>query len=154
MGGAQSPIARRLGRDDAKPVQDFDRQLQGVAARIDPVGQVQRVYEELELGDFEAVRPAIEDYFEKTKDYQVNRLGLEGVLIREIAPGSAAEKAGVRQGDVILEVNRHKAGSVADVQAEAKKREGSGPLLLLLKRGEASLFAALNVLMRPSSIHP
>jgi len=74
------------------------------------------------------------------------RVGLapgEGVLVVGVEPGSAAEKAGVRQGDVILEVNRHKAASVADVQAEAKKHEGNGPLLLLLKRGEASLFAAL-----------
>jgi serine protease Do len=74
------------------------------------------------------------------------RVGLapgEGVLVAGVEPGSAADKAGVRQGDVILEVNRNKAGSVADVQAEAKKREGGGPLLLLLKRGEASLFAAL-----------
>jgi hypothetical protein len=33
--------------------------------------------------------------------------------------------------------------SVADIQAEAKKLDGGGSLLLLLKRGEASLFAAL-----------
>jgi len=67
----------------------------------------------------------------------------EGVLVVGVQPGSAADKAGVRQGDVILEVNRHKATSVADVQTEVKTHEGSGPLLLLLKRGEASLFAAL-----------
>jgi serine protease Do len=67
----------------------------------------------------------------------------EGVLVAGVQPDSAAEKAGVRQGDVILEVNRQKATSVADVQAEAKKHDGTGPLLLRLKRGEASLFAAL-----------
>ena len=75
------------------------------------------------------------------------RVGLapgDGVLVAGVEPGSAADKAGVRQGDVILEVNRSKVGSAADVQAEAKKRDGSGPLLLLLKRGEASLFAALD----------
>jgi serine protease Do len=67
----------------------------------------------------------------------------DGVLVVGVEPGSAAERAGVRQGDVILEVNRHKVTSVADAQAEAKKNEGGGPLLLFLKRGEASLFAAL-----------
>jgi serine protease Do len=75
------------------------------------------------------------------------RVGLapgDGVLVAGVEPGSAADKAGVRQGDVILEVNRSKVGSAADVQAEAKKRDGTGPLLLLLKRGEASLFAALD----------
>jgi len=69
----------------------------------------------------------------------------EGVLVASVRPGSAADKAGVRQGDVILEVDRRKVTSVEDVHAEAKKREGGGPLLLLLKRGEASLFAALEV---------
>ena len=34
---------------------------------------MRRVYEELELGDFEAVRPAIEKYFAGKKDYKTNR---------------------------------------------------------------------------------
>jgi hypothetical protein len=40
-------------------------------------------------------------------------------------------------------VNRHKVTSVAEAQAEAMKQEAGGSLLLLLKRGDASLFAAL-----------
>ena len=67
----------------------------------------------------------------------------DGVLVIGVQPGSAAEKGGVRAGDIILEVNHRPATSVAEIQAEAKKQENSGPLLLLLKRGEASLFAAL-----------
>jgi serine protease Do len=67
----------------------------------------------------------------------------EGVLVADVRPDSPAERAGVRSGDVILEVNRHKVASAAEAQAEAKKHEAGGPLLLLLKRGDASLFAAL-----------
>ncbi|MEN6458028.1 MAG: sulfotransferase [Thermoguttaceae bacterium] len=39
----------------------------------DPVGQMQRVYKELELGDFEVVRPAINRYLEGRKNYKTNR---------------------------------------------------------------------------------
>jgi serine protease Do len=67
----------------------------------------------------------------------------EGVLVAAVKPDSAAERAGVRAGDVIVEVNRHKVTSVAEAQAEAKKQEAGGSLLLLLRRGDASLFAAL-----------
>lgn len=67
----------------------------------------------------------------------------EGVLVAAVKPDSAAARSGVRPGDVILEVNRHKVTSVAEAQAEAKKQEAGGSLLLLLKRGDASLFAAL-----------
>jgi serine protease Do len=67
----------------------------------------------------------------------------EGVLVAAVQPDSAAARAGVRPGDVILEVNRHPVTSVAEAQAEAKKPEAGGSLLLLLKRGDASVFAAL-----------
>ena len=39
----------------------------------DPVGQMRLVYEQLELGDFESLRPAIEEYFSRHKDYKTNR---------------------------------------------------------------------------------
>ncbi|HEX7628852.1 MAG TPA: PDZ domain-containing protein, partial [Candidatus Methylomirabilis sp.] len=67
----------------------------------------------------------------------------EGVLVAGVKPDSSAERSGVRPGDVILEVNRHKVTSVAEAQAEAMKQEAGGSLHLLLKRGDASLFAAL-----------
>jgi len=41
-----------------------------------PIRQMQRIYEELELGDFNAVRPAIETYMGGQKDYKTNRYQL------------------------------------------------------------------------------
>jgi serine protease Do len=66
----------------------------------------------------------------------------EGVLIAGVQPGSPADKAGLRPGHVILEVNREKVNSATAVQALAEKAAG-GSLLVLLKRGDTSLFAAL-----------
>jgi hypothetical protein len=50
----------------------------------DPIAQMQRVYEELQLGDFEAARPAMEEYFANKKDYKTNRYAMTPELRAEI----------------------------------------------------------------------
>jgi len=73
------------------------------------------------------------------------RLGLRpahGVLVAAVQPGSPAAQAGVRRGDVILEVNKRQVTSVAEAQ-EAVRKDQDGSLLLLLRRGASSLYAAL-----------
>ncbi|HSB81163.1 MAG TPA: Do family serine endopeptidase [Candidatus Methylomirabilis sp.] len=76
------------------------------------------------------------------------RLGITsggGVVVAGVQPGSPADQAGVRTGDVILEVNRQKVTSVKEAQALGQKASENGSLLLLLRRGDASLFAALEL---------
>jgi len=75
------------------------------------------------------------------------RLGLpagEGLLVAGVRPDSPAAAAGVHPGDVILEVNRQKVSSVQEAQELVRKQGEEAPLLLLVRRGEATLFAALN----------
>ena len=50
----------------------------------DPIAQMQRVYEQLQLGDFESVRPAMEEYFANKKDYKTNRYEMTPELHAEI----------------------------------------------------------------------
>jgi omega-hydroxy-beta-dihydromenaquinone-9 sulfotransferase len=51
----------------------------------DPLEQMRLIYERLELGEFEAARPAIEDYFAAQKDYKTNRYQITPERRAEIA---------------------------------------------------------------------
>jgi hypothetical protein len=42
----------------------------------DPLGQMQAIYEQLHLGNFAEVRPAIEAYLAESRDYQTNKYRL------------------------------------------------------------------------------
>ena len=73
-------------------------------------------------------------------------LGLEraeGVVITAVEPGSPGGEAGLRRGDVILEIDRKPVRNLADYRkalGESKKGKGS---LFLVRRGESTLFLAL-----------
>src|ERR1051325_6201300 len=73
-------------------------------------------------------------------------LGLErpeGVVITAVEPGSAAEDAGLRRGDIVLEVDRKPVRKVADYRkaiGEVKKGKG---VLFLVRRGTSTIFLAL-----------
>lgn len=73
-------------------------------------------------------------------------LGLEkaeGVVVTQVEPGSAADEAGIRRGDVILEIDRKAVRSVDEYKKSvATIRKGRG-ILFLVRRGESTLFLAL-----------
>lgn len=49
-----------------------------------PIEEMQTIYEQLDLGGFDAVRPAMEQYFAKQKDYKTNRYEMTPELRDEI----------------------------------------------------------------------
>jgi serine protease Do len=65
----------------------------------------------------------------------------EGVLIVTVEPGSPAEGAGLRRGDVILEVNQSSVSDVREFSAALKDSEKGA--LLLVRRGNAEIFIPL-----------
>lgn len=72
-------------------------------------------------------------------------LGLEraeGVVITSINPGSPADEAGLRRGDVILEIDRKPVRNLADYKKVIGERKGKG-ILFLVRRGDNTLFLAL-----------
>ncbi len=66
-----------------------------------------------------------------------------GVLVADAQPGSLAAEAGVRLGDILLEVNRQPVRSVADVQQVLAKAAEKTQLLLLVQREQGRFFVAL-----------
>ena len=61
---------------------------------------------------------------------------VHGAVIEEVQPGSSADNAGLQRGDIILEVNRHKVQSAADVQqALSSVPKGQDALLLVWSSG-------------------
>jgi len=61
---------------------------------------------------------------------------LRGAVIDQVQPGTSADNAGLQQGDIILEVNRHKVQNAEDVkEALSKVAKGEDALLLVWSNG-------------------
>ncbi len=67
--------------------------------------------------------------------------GIQGVVVLEVTQGSKAEKAGVRQGDIVVAVNRVKVKSVGDYREEVKRVDEGKEVQLLLRRGNSGFIA-------------
>jgi serine protease Do len=64
-----------------------------------------------------------------------------GLVVTDVRPGSRAADAGLRSGDVIVEVDRQAVNSVDALRSALK--QGDRPALLLVQRGGATVFLTL-----------
>lgn len=62
---------------------------------------------------------------------------IEGVFVRDVNPGSAAEKAGVEKGDVILSVNGRKVDGVPELQEAVGRFRPGEKIRITIRRGNA-----------------
>ena len=69
---------------------------------------------------------------------------LRGALIEQVQPGSPADDAGLERGDVILEVNRHRVSSAADVQQALKDVPAGQDALVLVWSNGGNTFRVLH----------
>ena len=74
---------------------------------------------------------------------ELNLNDSSGLVISEITPGSAAETAGLRVRDVILEVNRKQVSGLNSYDQAFKSGERGKVNLLLVRREKSTLFIAL-----------
>jgi serine protease Do len=73
-------------------------------------------------------------------------LGLKsetGVVVANVIPGSPAAQADIRSGDVIQQVNKKPVKNVEDFKQRIENAKDQETVLLLIQRGESTLFAAL-----------
>ena len=76
----------------------------------------------------------------------VRELGLkvkEGVLVRDVIEGGRAAEAGIRAGDVIVEVNREPVRTVEDLKARVDKLGKSEPVVMLVNRDGETMYVAI-----------
>ena len=84
----------------------------------------------------------------------LGRLGLDlqntdrGVAIAAVAPGSQAQAANLRRGDIIHEVNHQEVDSVADVRSALQRTKGNVAVLYVARRGN-KFFAPLRLESNP-----
>jgi serine protease Do len=67
----------------------------------------------------------------------------QGVVVVGVEPGSPANEAGIQQGDVIVEVDRHSVHSVNDIKENIDKSKDKDHLLLLVQRENGKFFVPL-----------
>lgn len=67
----------------------------------------------------------------------------KGLIITDLDPAGAAADAGLRRGDIILEVNQKPVETIAEFRKKVEETEAGEMMLLLVKRREGSLYVAV-----------
>jgi hypothetical protein len=88
----------------------------------DSIEQMRRIYDELELGDFDAVRPALETYMAGQKDYKTNRY--------QLSPENRGE-IGRRWGKYLVQYGYLAAEQAVSIEKKIKSGELPSPISIL-----------------------
>lgn len=68
-----------------------------------------------------------------------------GVVVAKIAPNGAAAKAGIRQGDVIVSINREEINNVRELESLVDNAPSDTPVPVLVQRENSPVFLALTI---------
>jgi serine protease Do len=98
--------------------------------------------QEKERAGADSLGLAITDIDDDIRQQLGLKAGAKGVVIADVEQGSPAGDAGLRPGDLIVEINR-KGVSTAE-EADKRIAAGGDSILFLVKRGDGTLFVAVN----------
>ena len=66
-----------------------------------------------------------------------------GVLVVEVRDGSRAEAAGIKEGDVISQIDHHPVATVEDLRQALREHRAGAPVLMLVQRDGDPLWLAV-----------
>jgi len=67
-----------------------------------------------------------------------------GVIVTRVEPGGPADQAGIRQGDLVQEVDEREVPTVQDFWRAVRESASDGTVLILINRRGSHLFVAMN----------
>jgi serine protease Do len=67
----------------------------------------------------------------------------EGVLVRDVVEGGRAYEAGIRAGDVIVEIDRQPVRNVEELRARVDKQAKGEPMVMLVNREGRTMYVAI-----------
>ncbi|MCC5870104.1 MAG: DegQ family serine endoprotease [Gammaproteobacteria bacterium] len=97
-----------------------------LAADSGDAGAIDSALEGAQLANYTSSRP--------------NYIGQDGVIVTEVTDGSPAAQRGLRNGDIILAVNRNRVRNLTELQAAI---DGSGAVILRVRRGNQNLLVPI-----------
>ena len=71
--------------------------------------------------------------------------GISGVMVTDMDPEGTAAEAGIQVGDIIMAVNQKKITNPASYSQAMREAERKGSVVLLVRRGNASIYFALKI---------
>ncbi|MEZ5479062.1 MAG: PDZ domain-containing protein [Thiolinea sp.] len=66
-----------------------------------------------------------------------------GVAVRQVQPGSPADRAGLQDGDVILSINNQPVTTPAELKSQVEQAPQDKPMALLIQRDKQKRFVAV-----------
>ncbi len=75
---------------------------------------------------------------------EMHMKGFSGVIVSEVDPDGVAAEAGLQQGDIIVSINRKRVENLAEYARLVAESDRKGSVVLLVKRGSASIYFVLN----------
>ncbi|HET7753972.1 MAG TPA: trypsin-like peptidase domain-containing protein [Anaeromyxobacteraceae bacterium] len=76
---------------------------------------------------------------------EIGAEGDSGVVVAAVTPNGPAEKAGIRRGDLVIELNRQPIARVEDMVSQVQKMKPGEMALLRIRRGNTAVFLPVRV---------